>query len=59
VTTLGVCSVAGGLKEIFWYFSELQTEVIIVGVVKMTVGSSKYAGCVSTNLIVPPCILIY
>jgi len=59
VTTLGVCSVAGGLTEVFWFYSELQTEVIIVGVVKMTVGSSKCAGCVLTNLIVSPCILIY
>jgi len=47
VTTLGVCSVAGGLTEIFWFFSELQTEVLIVGIVKMTIGSNKCAGCAS------------
>jgi hypothetical protein len=47
VTTPGVFSVAGGLTEIFWFFSEFQTEVIIVGIVKMTTGSSTCAGCAS------------
>jgi hypothetical protein len=47
VTSPGVCSVAGGLKEIFWFFSELQTEVIVVEIVKMTTESSNSTGCAS------------
>jgi len=41
---LEVCSGAGGLTEIFWFFLELQTEAVIVGIVKITTGSSSCAG---------------